>query len=153
MPLDPRSQIEFLRRVRVPAAADAPRAGLGGAGAGSLSAAFAAEARHLRARARSLGAAGGAFTRLVPGPIAERCTLVGIRAGVLSVRCDDAATGFELDRWLRTGGELRLITAAPTVLTRVKRVGLGAGTGAAPGARPRAAAASDRRAGPRRGST
>ena len=62
----------------------------------------------------------------MPESIRERCTPLGVRAGVLSVRCDDASTGFELDRWLRSGGEIELIKAAPTMLTRVKRVGIGA---------------------------
>lgn len=118
---DPFRQIEVLRAHRgLPAPPARAAAGL------PLAAAFGAQARALRALARSLGAAGSAFARLVPESIRERCTPLGVRAGVLSVRCDDASTGFELDRWLRSGGEIELIKAAPTMLTRVKRVGIGA---------------------------
>ncbi|MFN0010541.1 MAG: DciA family protein [Phycisphaerales bacterium] len=107
---DASRQIDALRKHRVAA----------GVADLSLAAAMGSQAKELRSRARSLGAVGGAFARLVPRTVQERCVLVGMKAGVLTVRCDDDAARFELDRWLRTGGELELVKATPTTLAKVR---------------------------------
>ncbi|MGQ0627505.1 MAG: DciA family protein [Phycisphaerales bacterium] len=87
-----------------------------------LSGVLGAARSDLRKRARSVGAMGNAWRGVVPAEFMERCAIVSFSRGVLLVRCDDSAARFELDRFLRCGGELALIRAAPAGLSKVRLV-------------------------------
>ena len=77
-------------------------------------------AADLKRRERSMGDVAGAFTRLAPAPLRAGATLATLSRGTLLIRQPNAALRFQLDRWLRDGGELALVKACPTRLTRVK---------------------------------
>lgn len=64
----------------------------------------------------------GAWDRAVPDRFRGRAAIVGITAGVLTIRCRSASDRFGLDRWLRGGGEQELREAARVALKRVKLV-------------------------------
>lgn len=76
----------------------------------------------LKKRARQTGGLGGAWAALVPPDLAAHTTLVSLSRGVLTIKCDDASAKFDLDRWLRTGGEIALVKCAPAGLTKVRLV-------------------------------
>lgn len=50
----------------------------------------------------------GAWDELVPEGIRRLCTPTGMSGGVLSVKASSAGARFQLDRWLRSGGDERL---------------------------------------------
>lgn len=108
----PRDDARLLARLR--ASRVAPARDL------TLAAQMAAQAKDLRKRARSFGALGAAWLDVVPAALRERATLISFARGVLLVRADDDAARFELDRWLRTGGEVSLVKRCPTALLRVR---------------------------------
>ena len=56
--------------------------------------------------------AGASWEELVPARVRERCHVVLVLRGVMTVKVRDAAARFEVDRWLRSGGELELIRRA-----------------------------------------
>lgn len=107
----PARQLDRLRSWRVPVARDLTLAGPLGD-----------QARELKRQARTFGSLGAAWQELAPQGPGERASLVSLSRGVLTVRCEDAATRFELDRWLRAGGEIALIKRAAAKLTRVRLV-------------------------------
>lgn len=78
--------------------------------------------RDVRRRQRALKGIGGAWSEVVPEDLGRRCELVGLRIGVLTVRVQDGADRFELDRFLRSGGLGSLISASPATLRRVRIV-------------------------------
>lgn len=78
--------------------------------------------REVRRLERSVGSLGEAWGTLVPGPLAVRTVILGVARGVLQVRCQDASTRYELDRWLRAGGEHALVRAAGARVIKVKLV-------------------------------
>lgn len=81
---------------------------------------FAQVGQLLRRQERTLGGIGGAWADLAPPALRPKTTLVGLNRGVLTVRVADAPAKFELDRWLRSGGELALIKRCPAGLTKVR---------------------------------
>jgi hypothetical protein len=83
---------------------------------------LASAAREFKRQARTFGSLGSAWTALAPEGVGDRAALVSLARGVLTVRCEDAATRFELDRWLRGGGETALISRASAKVNRVKLV-------------------------------
>ncbi|MBA4027930.1 MAG: hypothetical protein C0475_02095 [Planctomyces sp.] len=78
--------------------------------------------KEIRQQAGTLGRLTPAWIALVPAEARARATLVSLARGVLTVRCHDAAVRFELDRWLRGGGEMDLVRAVPSGLLRVRLV-------------------------------
>ncbi|MGD9689260.1 MAG: DciA family protein [Phycisphaerales bacterium] len=86
----------------------------------SVAGPIARAASELKRRATNLGALGPAFDELVPPALRARAHLEGLRRGVLTVRCADSAARYELDRWLRGGGEISLIRRSGARLTRVR---------------------------------
>ena len=68
--------------------------------------------------------AGTAFQRawdeIVPAPLAARCLSLALTRGVLTVKTSDASTRFELDRFLRCGGEAKLARAAKIAIRKIK---------------------------------
>ena len=60
------------------------------------------------------------WDELVPAPIAEATTLIGLRGGVLRVAADSSAVAYELDRHLREGLLAELRGRYRGTLARVK---------------------------------
>ncbi len=83
---------------------------------------LASAAKEFKRRARTFGSLGAAWVELAPAGVGERAALESLARGVLTVRCEDAATKFELDRWLRGGGEVALVRRAAAKVNRVKLV-------------------------------
>ncbi len=77
-------------------------------------------ANEIKRRRRSMGSLGAMWQQLAPPELVERTSLISLSRGVLTVRCDDSACKFEIDRWLRAGGEIELIKHAATRLNRVR---------------------------------
>lgn len=63
---------------------------------------------------------GVAWEEVVPPQLAAKAEIVRLVRGVLSVRVTDSATRFELDRFLRSGGEAALVRRAAGAIRRVK---------------------------------
>ncbi len=56
--------------------------------------------------------AGESWEALVPARVRERCHVVLVLRGVMTVKVKDASARFEVDRWLRSGGETELVKRA-----------------------------------------
>ncbi|MDX2114065.1 MAG: hypothetical protein SFZ24_00410 [Planctomycetota bacterium] len=74
----------------------------------------------LRQVERKLGGVGAAWARVCPAELAARTSVSGLSRGVATILVRDASTKFELDRWLRSGGERELVRSCPTTLRKVK---------------------------------
>jgi hypothetical protein len=72
--------------------------------------------------ANALGSVSETFEAIVPGVIALECTLVGLRAGVLTVETRSASCQYALDRFLRSGGEAKLREASEKTGQRITKV-------------------------------
>jgi hypothetical protein len=72
---------------------------------------------------KALGGVGAAWEQIVPGSLKERVHVVSLARGVLTIRAADGVTKFELDRFLRSGGEARLARAAAVAIKRTRIVG------------------------------
>lgn len=77
---------------------------------------------------KKLGGAGAAWAAVCPAALATRATPASLSRGTLSVEVADAAARYEIDRWLRGGGERALVEASATPIRRVRLV-LGRGAG------------------------
>lgn len=69
---------------------------------------------------KKLGGAGAAWASVCPAGLAERATPVSLARGTLNVEVSDAAARYELDRWLRGGGERALVAASRTPIRKVR---------------------------------
>jgi hypothetical protein len=78
------------------------------------------EIRRLR---RQLAGIAGAWAEVVPGEISEQIRLEGVSSGVLNVRAANAAVRFQLDRFLRSGGEAELLRRFPVAIRKI-RIGI-----------------------------
>jgi hypothetical protein len=87
-----------------------------------VSRAFRDFARDQTRIAKALGSVSETFESIVPIVIANECTLVGLRGGVLTVETRSASCQFALDRFLRSGGEAKLRTASEATGQRVNSV-------------------------------
>ena len=79
-----------------------------------------AQIPELRRLRKNLGPVAEAWNEIVPEPLASSVRLDGVAAGVLNVRVTDSAARFELDRFLRAGGEAALLKRMPLAIRRVK---------------------------------
>lgn len=70
--------------------------------------------------ADALTRANQAWNAVVPEPLRTRCRPERLVGGMLTVRVPDAATRFELDRFLRAGGTAALIAASHRCILRVR---------------------------------
>jgi hypothetical protein len=86
---------------------------------GSSIKAFAKEQTRL---SRALGEIADVFERTVPAEIASFCTLVGLKAGTLTVELTSDSARFELDRFLRQGGEAALKDQSSAANVRITKV-------------------------------
>jgi len=69
---------------------------------------------------RRVGTIADAFDETVPARLAQHCTIVGLKGGTLSVRVGNAAVGYRLSQWLRSGGEAALARASIAPIKRVR---------------------------------
>lgn len=106
-----RDLLERLRRFRAPARSTPTLAGELGA-----------QMHDIARRRRALGAVGELWDTLLPADLRDRVHPRSLRRAVLTVRAADSAAAFELDRWLRSGGNDALRAAAG-----VRRVKVDAG--------------------------
>lgn len=74
----------------------------------------------IRAADVGIEAAARAWTKVVPESLAGGCRLETLSRGVLRVSVTDSSVRFELDRFLRAGGESRLIAASSAPIRAVK---------------------------------
>src|SRR5688572_27737500 len=74
----------------------------------SIGGALAEVEREVKKLQRAVGGIGSAWEEIAPARLAGRCRVVGITRGVLTIRAADAAARFELDRFMRGGGEAEL---------------------------------------------
>ncbi len=74
-----------------------------------------------RDRGRIAGVA-EAYLTLCPPALAARTSLRGLNRGVLTIAADDSSARFDLDRWLRNGGERDIITTSRAGIARIKVV-------------------------------
>ncbi|MDX2130811.1 MAG: DciA family protein [Planctomycetota bacterium] len=107
---DPAAQVKTLRKFRVAKPVDR-----------SLKATVEALTKDLVKAARARGGMDGAWAELVP-PTLESASWVEklTPGGILCVRVRDAATRYELEVWLRSGGLDALRARCSTTLRRVK---------------------------------
>lgn len=61
-----------------------------------------------------------AFLERCPRELADRVAAISLRGGTLTIAPRDAASRYELDRWLRAGGEQEVVTASRGPLQRVR---------------------------------
>lgn len=61
-----------------------------------------------------------AFLERCPRELADRVAAISLRGGTLTIAPRDAASRYELDRWLRGGGEQEVVTASRGPLQRVR---------------------------------
>jgi hypothetical protein len=80
-------------------------------------------ARELRRLERSIGGATDAWARLAPPELQTCATVETMRGGTLTLRVDDSAAAYEVDRTLRSGLETNLRMAVPGLLRVRTRVG------------------------------
>ncbi|MBX3376395.1 MAG: DUF721 domain-containing protein [Phycisphaeraceae bacterium] len=84
-----------------------------------LAAEIASQVRQLGARQRQGGRACAAWEAAAPAVLRASCEVKGTGSGVLTVRAGSAGVRFQLDRWLKGGGEALLRSGG---VTRVKLV-------------------------------
>ena len=70
----------------------------------------------IRRVSRAESALAQAWSAAAPDALAERCELIGIKAGHAEIGVPDASTRYQADRWLRGGGlgELSALAKIPT---------------------------------------
>lgn len=66
------------------------------------------ELKQTAATQKRVSGISAAWGELVPEGLRKVCTPTGMSGGVLSVKASSAGARFQLDRWLRSGGEERL---------------------------------------------
>lgn len=69
---------------------------------------------------RALAGCAEAWVSVVPPELIDRTALEGVSRGVLTVRVPDNAVRFQLDRFLRAGGQRAFVAACPASLRQVR---------------------------------
>lgn len=101
-------QLERLRRLRVESR---PDPGLGPE--------FERAAASLRRSETGVGRIAGAWEAVCPRELIERTRIARFSGGVVTIIVPDAAARYELDRFLRSGGERAFIEASPTPVRKI----------------------------------
>lgn len=83
---------------------------------------FASEEVALRKLRRANGGLVEAWASVAPGDLADQIALRGVSAGVATLAVTNASARYQLDRWLRSGGERELIRACRAPIRKVKVV-------------------------------
>jgi len=81
---------------------------------------FGALTKNIKRQARNVGGLGGTLCAMLPPELANGLEVVSMARGVLTVRAADASVKFQVDRWLRSGGEQELTRRAGIALVRVR---------------------------------
>ena len=71
---------------------------------------------------RRFGGAAEAWRAVLPRPLFEQTSIVGLRAGVLTVRVADAGARFQIDSLLRIGAQRSLTRISDGAIQRVRLV-------------------------------
>lgn len=75
--------------------------------------------KELKKRRRNVE--GIAWDEVAPPQLAARSGVEKLTpGGILTIRCDDAAARFEIDRWLRAGGDAELRKQSRAGIRRIK---------------------------------
>jgi hypothetical protein len=77
-------------------------------------------AADVQRRARAGTAVERAWLSVAPVELLERVVSVALVRGVLTVRAADSGARFEVDRWLRCGGEAKLVRAAGVSIRKIR---------------------------------
>jgi hypothetical protein len=104
-------------------AARAARTRRGGGAPQDLSRVMLVQVPEVRRMRRQLAGIAAAWAEVVPAELSEQIRLEGVTSGVLNVRAANAAVRFQLDRFLRGGGEKELLRRFPVAIRRI-RIGL-----------------------------
>ncbi|MCA9298506.1 MAG: hypothetical protein KDA28_05540 [Phycisphaerales bacterium] len=72
--------------------------------------------REITRKRRQVGSIGEVWARLVP----VESHVISFRGGILTVGVPDASAQFALDRWLRSGGNVRIEREARAPLKRIR---------------------------------
>lgn len=83
---------------------------------------FASEEVALRKLRRANGGLVEAWASVAPEDLADQVALRGVSAGVATLAVTNASARYQLDRWLRSGGERELIRACRAPIRKVKVV-------------------------------
>jgi len=81
---------------------------------------FLASRSALERKQRQIAGAAEAWEKVCPAELIDRTRIVSMRRGVLTIGAADAATRFELDRMLRSGGQRAVARASRTPIARVR---------------------------------
>ena len=79
-------------------------------------------ANNLKQQATRTAGAGDAWRSTCPPQLLDRTHIISLSRGILTVGVTDAATNYELTRFLNAGGLDRLAAKTPATLRRVKLV-------------------------------
>lgn len=90
--------------------------------AAALGAVINGEARALQRLERRLRGVGDAWLAQCPEHLLDKTAIVGVSRGALTIRARDASIRYELDRWLRAGGERAVIAASQAPIRKVRVV-------------------------------
>lgn len=83
-----------------------------------------AQMKTLRKVSRTESALHAAWSTAAPDHLAGSCTPVGLKAGKLEIIAPNASVRFQLDRWLRSGGQAELSALARVPIAGVRvRIG------------------------------
>jgi len=110
--LSPQEQLHRLREARPRTQRDTT----------PLSSAFDAEARSLRRMERRLAGVGDAWLGNCPPALLDKTSILGVQRRILTIRASDASTRYQLDRWLRSGGERAVISACVAPIQKIRVV-------------------------------
>lgn len=83
---------------------------------------FAATAADLTRERKRLANTADAWAAVCPGRLHARTAILSLARGALTIAVPDAPTSFELDRFLRAGGESELIRACRAPVRKLKLV-------------------------------
>ncbi len=107
--LDPARRLELLRQSRVFRDRATP--------VGPMMQAIGSDLKRTEKR---IGGIGAAWAAACPHALATKTAIEGLSRGVLTVTADDASTRYEIDRWLRAGGERELVRQCPTTVRKIR---------------------------------
>ena len=88
----------------------------------SMTAIVATTKQQVTKRHRDLAGIWAAWSAAVPARLVHATEIVGVSRGVLTIRAADTGVRFEIDRFLRSGGEAEVVRRAPIGVRRVKLV-------------------------------
>lgn len=76
--------------------------------------------RQLQRQTSAAGSLEAAWGSVVPPTLAMRTRIASMSRGVLTIQTSDAAARYQLDRFLRAGGEAELLRRSPVPIRRIR---------------------------------